>query len=117
MFETRASAPGRFSTSTDSVWIISGHTPRGSCSPAAKSEPRKDAGSVRSRRLRARLRTPRGDALQRARGRQRGERGTPSKLQSSFSRGLRERLHASVVEVAGAVEDDALDAGLLRVRG
>src|SRR6266481_5741928 len=37
----------------------------GSCSPAAKSKRGKDAGSVRSRRLRARLRTPPGAALQR----------------------------------------------------
>src|SRR5919204_3276392 len=41
------------------------HLPCRSCSPAAKRPPRKDAGSARSRRLRARLRTPRGGALQR----------------------------------------------------
>src|SRR5438105_4154707 len=41
------------------------HRPRHACSAAAKSKPEKDAGSVRSRRLRARLRTPSGAALQR----------------------------------------------------
>src|SRR5712691_3285372 len=44
---------------------ISDHRPWHACSPAAKSRPRKDAGSARSRRLRARLRTRRGRALQR----------------------------------------------------
>src|SRR5688572_26914484 len=43
---------------------ISDHLSTRSCSPTAKRKPRKDAGSVRSRRLRARLRTPRGAALQ-----------------------------------------------------
>src|ERR671937_388840 len=42
------------------------HLPFASCAAAAKRPPRKDAGSARSRRLRARLRTPRGGALQRA---------------------------------------------------
>src|SRR5436853_7613434 len=41
------------------------HLPIESCAPAAKRPRRKDAGSVRSRRLRARLRTRRGGALQR----------------------------------------------------
>src|SRR5262245_58301526 len=41
-----------------------------SWSLAAKREPGKDAGSVRSQRLRARPRTPHGDALQRAGGRE-----------------------------------------------
>src|SRR5262245_7710989 len=41
---------------------------RRSCPPPAKRPPRKDAGSGRSRRLRARLRTPRGGALQRRGG-------------------------------------------------
>src|SRR5581483_2829239 len=45
------------------------------CSAAAKTKPGKDAGSVRSRRLRARLRTPNGAGLQRpaeCAGRRRG---------------------------------------------
>src|ERR671935_3274079 len=50
------------------------------CSRAAKSKPRKNAGSVRSRRLRARLRTPRGAALQRSRECEMGGRGSPSGL-------------------------------------
>src|SRR5260221_8103654 len=44
---------------------ISALPARGSCSPAAKSKHGKDAGSVRSWRLRARLRTRPGAALQR----------------------------------------------------
>src|SRR5436305_612074 len=52
--------------SLDSCWIT-GVPPSRSCSLAAKSKPCKDAGSARSRRLRARLRTPQGAALQRAR--------------------------------------------------
>src|SRR5882672_6367922 len=47
-----------------------GHLSIRSCSLAAKSKPGKDAGSARSRRLRARLRTRHGAALQRARGRE-----------------------------------------------
>src|SRR5438445_496221 len=39
---------------------ISDHRPWHACSPAAKSRPRTDAGSARSRRLRARLRARRG---------------------------------------------------------
>src|SRR5712691_3282371 len=46
-------------------WPISGHLSSESCSPAAKRPARKDAGSARSRRLRARLRTRRAGALQR----------------------------------------------------
>src|SRR5438477_4806222 len=44
---------------------ISGHLSWHACSAAAKTKPGKDAGSVRSRRLRARLRTPPGAGLQR----------------------------------------------------
>src|SRR6185503_11614738 len=36
-----------------------------------------------------------------------------SKPQSSFARAVGERLDAAVVEIAAAVEDDRLDAGLL----
>src|SRR5436305_15221684 len=46
-------------------WAINGHRPCRACAPAAKRPRRKDAGSVRSRRLRTRLRTRRGGALQR----------------------------------------------------
>src|SRR4051794_16279697 len=52
--------------SRDSCWITGVPSSR-SCSLAAKSKPCKDAGSARSRRLRARLRTRQGAALQRAR--------------------------------------------------
>src|ERR671924_608486 len=45
-------------------WVI-GHLPWGSCLTAAKSRSGKDAGSVRSRRLRTRLRTRPERALQR----------------------------------------------------
>src|SRR6266851_5425363 len=45
--------------------LFIGPLPFESCSPAAKRPSRKDAGSARSRRLRARLRTPRDGALQR----------------------------------------------------
>src|SRR6266702_6722518 len=44
---------------------ISGHLSWHACSAAAKTKSGKDAGSVRSRRLRARLRTPPGAGLQR----------------------------------------------------
>src|SRR4051794_37578231 len=47
-----------------SCWITA-HLPYESCSPAAKRPSRKDAGSVRTRRVRARLRTQRDGALQR----------------------------------------------------
>src|SRR6266545_3589197 len=63
--------------SLDSCWIT-GVPPCRSCSLAAKSKPGKDAGSARSRRLRARLRTPHGAALQRARERE--MRGGPPSL-------------------------------------
>src|SRR3954471_14014978 len=59
---------------------ISRHLSCRSGAGAAKSEHRKDAGSVRSRRLRARLRTPRGDALQRVRECEMDGRGLPSSL-------------------------------------
>src|SRR5205823_7575845 len=36
--------------------------------------------------------------------------------ESSYARAVCQRLHASVVEVAAPVEDDGLDAGLLRAR-
>src|SRR6266511_1725073 len=54
---------------------ISGHLPGRSRSPAVKTERRKDAGSARSRRLRARLRTPRGEGLQPSGGRELRGRG------------------------------------------
>src|SRR6185437_8227826 len=41
----------------------------------------------------------------------------PSEVQSSLARTLGESLHASVEQVTGAVEDHALDAGLLGGRG
>src|SRR5438477_13187293 len=49
----------------DSCWITDAHHPCRSCSIAAKRKQRKDAGSVRSRWLRTRLRTRRCAALQR----------------------------------------------------
>src|SRR4051794_1985431 len=61
---------------------ISSHLSCRSCSRAAKSEHREDAGSVRSRTLRARVRTPRGDALQRVRECEMDGRGLPSSLGS-----------------------------------
>src|SRR6476620_2573798 len=64
--------------SLDSCWIT-GVPPSRSCSLAAKSKPCKDAGSGRSRRLRARLRTRQGAALQRARECEMGG-GPPSLL-------------------------------------
>src|SRR6266851_2611493 len=48
----------------DSCWITDGHLPRRSCAGAAKTEQRKDAGSVRSWKLRTRPRTRRCDGLQ-----------------------------------------------------
>src|SRR5919202_423867 len=45
--------------------VMNGHLVRGSCSMAAGRACRKDVGSVCSRTLRARPRTPRGGALQR----------------------------------------------------
>src|SRR5207248_11221560 len=48
----------------DSCWITERLLSRNSCSGAAKTEQRKDAGSIRSRWLRMRLRTPRCDGLQ-----------------------------------------------------
>src|SRR2546421_2973051 len=65
------------SRTSSSGSAISGHLASGSCSLAAKSKSRKDAGSVRSRRLRTRLRTPRGAALQRPRECEPGGRGPP----------------------------------------
>src|SRR5713226_4335516 len=88
-----------------------------SCRMAAKSKQRRDAGSARSRRLRARLRTRRCAALQRASRCEIRERGTSLEFQSSLARTVGERLDASVIKVAAAVEDDGLDAHLLRVRG
>src|SRR6184192_3858049 len=49
-----------------------------SCTPAVKSRARKDAGSGRSRRLRARLRTRREGALQRPGECEMGRRGPSS---------------------------------------
>src|SRR5947208_14338342 len=57
-----------------SCWIT-GVPPSRSCSLAAKSKPCKDAGSGRSRRLRSRLRTPQGAALQWIRECEMGGRG------------------------------------------
>src|SRR5438094_7369344 len=113
-FSSRVSSRAITSRSTE---LLNVHLPTRSCSRAAKSKPRKDAGSARSRRLRARLRTRRGAALQRARGRERGGRGTSLKAQSPFARAVCQRLHASVVEVPAAVEHSLLDSGLLRVLG
>src|SRR6266480_4890508 len=48
----------------DSCWITERHLSRNSCSGAAKTEQRKDAGSIRSRWLRMRPRTTRCDGLQ-----------------------------------------------------
>src|SRR5438552_10349565 len=62
------------------------HLPTESCFLAAKTKPRKDAGSVRSRRLRARLRTPRGAGLQPARKCEAGGRGSPLKVLQSDAR-------------------------------
>src|SRR5439155_20701336 len=42
---------------------------------------------------------------------------TSLELESSFACRLCQRLHASVVQVAGAVEDDRFDVRLLRVLG
>src|SRR5690348_702873 len=47
-----------------SKFIVGSARPE-SCSPAAKTKRRKDAGSARSRRLRGRLKTRRGAGLQR----------------------------------------------------
>src|SRR3954462_4051311 len=55
---------GTYSRSHETGTRITDHLGRRSRSPAAKTKRRKDAGSVRSRRLRARLRTPRGAGLQ-----------------------------------------------------
>src|SRR6187551_966901 len=60
-----------------SVAIPSGHLLHRSCSPAAKRRSRKDAGSARSRRLRARLRTRRERTLQRPGECEMGRRGPP----------------------------------------
>src|SRR4051795_468553 len=79
---------------------ISSHLSRRSCSRAAKSEPGKDAGSVRSRRLRARLRTPRGDALQPHPGRELRGWGPP--------------LGASLLLAAPRPRAEALRRGLAR---
>src|SRR6185312_6915261 len=48
----------------NSCWITERHLPCHSCSGAAKTEQRMDAGSIRSRSLRMRPRTPRCDGLQ-----------------------------------------------------
>src|SRR2546425_10794025 len=94
-----------------------GHLSIRSCSLAAKSKPGKDAGSARSRRLRARLRTRHGAALQRARGREMVGWWPTLEQQSSLACCIGERLHSPVVEVAAAVEHGALDLGLLRALG
>src|SRR5579885_2448013 len=91
---------------------INVHPLHGAWDLAAKSKPGKDAGSVRSRRLRARPRTQPGAALPRARDRGTCGGWTCSKLQASFAGGVRQRLHPAVVEVAAPVEDDLLDAVL-----
>src|SRR5438045_4630504 len=62
------------------VAIATGHLPWGSCSPGAKSRSGKDAGSFRSQRLRARLRTPPERALQPLGGRETRGRGPKSTL-------------------------------------
>src|SRR3954470_3140957 len=75
---------------------ITDHSPCRSCSPAAKTKHREDAGSVRSRRLRTRLRTRRGAGLQRPGGRELcGER-------SASRASLRAVLGAPLAAVADA---------------
>src|SRR6059058_4577629 len=83
MFRTRSSATCVFVSTA----MTSDHLAFGSCSRAAKRPHRKDAGSVRSRRLRARLRTRRGGALQRPRECESDGRGSPS-LPAVVSEGL-----------------------------
>src|SRR5262249_55010296 len=86
---------------------ISGHLPWGSCPPAAKSRSGKDAGSVRSWRLRARLRTRPDRALQRPGGCETRGRGPPSNTPPLL------RPHA-VVGLRGDVLDaEDLEAGRL----
>src|SRR5439155_2842585 len=63
----------------DSCWIT-GHSPCRSRSMPAKSKQRKNAGSARSRRLRARLRTRRCAALQPRSECEMGKRGPPLDL-------------------------------------
>src|SRR5436309_12007625 len=65
---------------------LSNHLPSESCFLAAKTKRRKDAGSVRGRRLRARLRTRRGAGLQPARKCEAGGRGLPSNVLQSAAR-------------------------------
>src|SRR5205809_2148867 len=65
---------------------ISDHLPTESCFLAAKTKRRKDAGSVRSRRLGARLRTPRAAGLQPARKCEAGGRGSPLNFLQSDAR-------------------------------
>src|SRR5436305_3142988 len=65
-------------------WPISGHLSSESCAPGVKRPARKDAGSVRSRRLRARLRTQRAGALQRPGVCEAGGRGPPSTRSTRF---------------------------------
>src|SRR5215212_2029476 len=76
------------------------HSPCRSCSPAAKTKHRKDAGSVRSRRLRTRLRTRRGAGLQRPGARELCGEGSTSR--TSFRAVLGAALAA--VADAGRVE-------------
>src|SRR5512134_2704499 len=101
----------------------SDHLPARSCSRTAKSERRKDAESVRSRRLRARPRTPRGDALQPSRECEMGGRRSPSGLgllpaADGLLRalaGARVRLRPLPVHrQAAAVADAAVGADLLQ---
>src|SRR3954447_24560519 len=67
--------------------FIEGPLRRSSCSPAAKSRSGKDAGSVRSRRLRARLRTRPERALQRPGECEACGRGPSSRLLALLARG------------------------------
>src|SRR5438105_12698849 len=86
---------------------ISGHLPTESWSLAAKTKRRKDAGSVRSQRLRARLRTRRGAGLQRARGREAGGRGPTSNVLQSNSSDPAPALFQRL-EIAGRLRADQL---------
>src|SRR5918994_1783227 len=91
--------------------IASGHAPFGSCVRTAKSPPRKDAGSVRSRRLRARLRTRRGGGLQPLRACGPGGAGPLSK------NGLDDSLPDQVVDPQVEARDRAGDDHDDRSRG
>src|SRR5712691_12122376 len=79
----------------DSCWIT-GHPPCRSRSMPAKSKQRKDAGSVRSRRLRARLRTRRCAALQPRSECEIRRWGSPLKLDLDVDAGRKVEAHQRV---------------------